>query len=467
MKRKILAGTPFLNVHIPSWIGAIENIIAPTNLSAARMRLLLHNFYLCHIGTFIKRDKAKYPWADQGYFPVYWLILKEVGTDNYSAYIKVLEDARIIERRRNTIGGKNYLPGVHSQLYRFILPEQMSYPRYRIERITDYRCMKSALRVRDRYALGEYDDGKHIAMNTTHEMLRKYVKLAKIDCAIVGQIMRDANSDPEHDDYSSLYIDYLDSINEGVLGWFKIDQFGERCHTPFTNLKSEYRKAIRFLGHEDQSLVSIDIRNSQPYFSAAICNGSLLDELLPEFWALKPLVSALSNAPDFVSYKELCTSGLLYDHIAKLMGDKTREEIKQQFFRAVLFSKKRLYGEDRVMAEIFRKAFPSVYRFFKAIKKLNESDLPSLESIIKERKGKYYKTNNSHKILSCAMQRLEARLLTQYVADRLSAAGVAPFLTIHDNYLVLPEHQAICIETIYAAFRSFNIDPPQLSVQVL
>jgi hypothetical protein len=65
------------------------------------------------------------------------------------------------------------------------------------------------------------------------------------------------------------------------------------------------------------------------------------------------------------------------------------------------------------------------------------------------------------------MQRLESRLVTQLIAAKMIHEGVGPFLTIHDSYLVLPEHQATVIKIIEDTFRSFQTEPPLLSIELL
>ena len=464
-RKKQHEGKPYLKVHIPKWIAPVEAIVTPYKLSASKMRVVLHNFYLCMVTAMLKRDYDKSPWLRLGYFPVHWTILKQVASNDYPAYVKVLEDIGVIERRRNSMGGRSYLPGIHAQLFRFIHREGDI--KFRVEKVFDYRGIKAIFRTRDKFAIGEYDDTKSLEMNQTHLKLREFVLKCFIDTDIAADIMNRLGPDGDDDPYQGLDLDYFESINENNIGWFSVDSFGERCHSHFTSMKSKYRPALRFRGYEDQALVHIDIKNSQPYFSAALAaNDLLIDELLPEFKALKPLISEVIARPDNKSYFDLCISGLLYEYIGDLTG-KDRSQVKQQFFRAVLFSKSRVYGNDRAMLDAFKKSFPSVNQFFSAIKKLTESDLPALKDIIMEKRAKYANTKNSHKILSCAMQRLESRLVTQHIAGRMIDAGVAPFLTIHDSFLVLPQHQQVVVKCIEDTCRSFGIEPPRLSIQQL
>jgi len=158
--------------------------------------------------------------------------------------------------------------------------------------------------------------------------------------------------------YNYRYIN-LDKINDkyelGVKGTSK------RFYSILTNLNSDYRN---FLRYDNQSLVSIDISNSQPYFSL-----KLLD---PEFWERKqfkllfPYNSTISLSINSSSspsssiilvktlheidkqevelYKELVTSGELYDYLADLIKKETgiiyetRREKKDSYDSALKLS---------------------------------------------------------------------------------------------------------------------------------
>ena len=149
-----------------------------------------------------------------------------------------------------------------------------------------------------------------------------------------------------------------------------------------------------------------------------------------------------------------------------LMGT-NRKEVKQQFFKAVLFSKKRVFGKDKAMAQVFQREFPSVYRFFTALKQLTVHDLPELKDIIKEKRTKFYSSSNAYKILSAALQRLESRIVTQHIAAKMIDTGIGPFLTVHDSFMVLPQYQVAAVKIIEDTFKSFQIEPPSLSIETL
>ena len=351
------------------------------------------------------------------------------------------------------MGGKSYLPGVYSQLYRFT-PTQGSWG-FTEDSISDYRTIKSVLSIRDKYQEVRYNEQTRQPLNTIHNELKKHVYTCKIDMTIAAKVV-DTIYEPGDDVNRELDLRYLKAINDGDVFWFKVDAFGERCHHPYTNLKSEYRKGIRFQDYQDEALMQIDIKNSQPYFSSVL-NEKIIDEILPEFAAVKPLIADLQLEPDYQLYCDLCRTGMIYEYMAELMGI-TRKEAKGQFFGAILFSNLRVAKKFQSMKYAFIDAFPSVHHFLTIIKKMDLNSFPEIAEVLG-----YVST----KKFSCAMQRLESRLIIQNVSGRLIAGGIGPFITIHDSFIILPQDSSTVIKTIQDTFSDLNLPPPLMSQEML
>ena len=230
---------------------------------------------------------------------------------------------------------------------------------------------------------------------------------------------------------------HLETICNGDTHWVTVDDYGERLHSHITNLPKRFRPAIRFKGYEDTPLVCIDIKCSQPYFSSILTTGKIFDELLTEFHPMRKLIDELSTQPDYVHYRYLCETGKFNAFLGTMRGIDPAIA-KVEFFRAVIYAKRKISPADAAMRNEFKRFFPGVYKFFMAAKRLTENDLPELRHIIKETKGKYRGSNNSHKILPCMMQRAEARAMYQYIAPRMVSEGVQPFLTQHDAWYYTP-----------------------------
>ena len=98
-----------------------------------------------------------------------------------------------------------------------------------------------------------------------------------------------------------------------------------------------------------------------------------------------------------------------------------------------------------------------------AVKRLNENDLPALKDIIVETRGKYPVSSNSHKILPCLLQRVEARTF-QSIGARMVLADVTPVIFIHDAVVVMEgEHVDKASTIINDVFKELGLNPPKLN----
>lgn len=462
--RKKNAGRDFLNVKIPAWMGDVGKLAAGADLKADRLRIVLHQFFLCWLMAAKSANRKKLHLYHDGYFPVSSYILRQVATDRYFEYVALMLRLGLIEKKSGQEGGANYSPGYHSQMYRFLLPDTAGAKiKFRDETVTDYRTIKSVLKKRDRYVLDDYEDSRRLKLLPIHETLKGFVLGTIIDMDIAADIEKKLNPSFATDAYAELDMLHLAAICSGDIGWHVVDSFGERYHNHIINIKKEFRPAIRFRGYEGEKLVSLDISCSQPFFLSQIASGKLFETLLQEFTPLSGLINELSKQPDYRHYRGLCEAGT-FNRFLGAMRDIDPDIAKIEFFKAVVYSKKKVGPGDVAMRNEFRRFFPGVYKFIMAVKRLNENDLPALKNIIVETKGKYRVGNNSHKILPCLLQRAESRMI-QNIAARMVSEGLGPFLVIHDAFLVLPDHVDRTIGVINEAFNALDIAPPTLKLK--
>jgi hypothetical protein len=434
-----------LTVQIPIWIESVEEIAIKANLKPDRAKAVLHQFFLAWFKNEMIRKNKKVNLLPE-YFAVSSEILKEIGTRDYNRYVTLLLKGKIIERKENSNGGRCYSPGRHAQLYRWILPvNYVGILQFRIDKITDFLTIKSILRTRDNHQKVSFKMGEERENSSIFETLKSYV----LETTIINA------------DYQ-----LIDEVT-----WFVVDDFGRRFHHIISSMPKEQRKFLRFKGHEQTPLVTIDFKNSQPFFSAMLSSKTLIDTLLPEFKAALPLAEQLINKPDFLLYRQLCVEGRLYEFFLEALGidpsiKVERDKIKETLFRAVLFSRKRVYGDDKRFKLHFQSAFPSVFSFFSAIKQMNEDELPELKSIIIPNNAnfKFKQSNNSYKLLASMMQRAESRMIYQVIAPRLIEAGIK-FITVHDSFIVLPEKVEQTNIIIRESFESICLPSPKLSIK--
>jgi len=214
-----------------------------------------------------------------------------------------------------------------------------------------------------------------------------------------------------------------------------------RVFNAITGLKRELRKALRLDG---EPIAGVDIRCTQPALLAMLMgrvgarNVTTYIQCLPPGvsrlyrtaspWPLSddgssgfagPLPSmpsvvrsdfAPASTPDFRVFQSLVCEGDLYDDLVRRcavenvpLPDDPRESVKKALLRDVI-AKRGAY--PCVFEDVFRRAFPSVYRFVRCV---NRDD---------------------HRELVRILQRLESWLVVETVAplfvDRI------PILTLHD-----------------------------------
>ena len=437
-----------LTVRLPAWVSSIKAMAEKVNLKPDRAKAVLHQFFLAWYKNEVIRKNKKLNRLPE-YFAVSSEILKEIGTRDYNRYVNLFIVEKIIERKASGTGGRCYLPGSHAQLYRWVLPIGSSCgPTFRKDKVEDYTTIKSILRTRDNHQKLKLSADVEIKHQPVFEKLKEIL----LDTVLVD--------DNRNDDYT---------LEE--LQWFVVDEFAGRFHHRVSSMPKEQRKLLRFKGHEQTPLVTIDFKNSQPYFSAMVSTQALIEAHLPEFTPIVAIAERERNKPDFQLYRQLCIEGRIYELFMEAFGisphDKLeRNKLKTQLFRAVFFSRKRVYGRDKQLQGYFKSVFPSVFSFFSAIKKMNESQLPELKEIIKPKdvKFKYAGSNASHRLLSCLLQRVEARFFYRIMIPNLLKAGINP-LCIHDSIMILPGHAEQAVQIIRDSFESIGLVPPTLSVE--
>lgn len=419
---------------------------------------MLHQFFLCYLkNERLRKSKSGANYLDE-YFPVSSQLLRRTCTDNYKLYVDALIEAGIIECNVNKMGGKSYLPGSHAQLYRWL---GISPYAFRSETITERAVIKSVLRTRDMYA----KKCKEIAFELSDDNQVYSYMLAC--CNEV--VLPDLHSRKEIE--SDLGVLEVEAFLTGNLNWFKVDSFGRRLHTPVSSMLKKTRKQLRFKSHPDTELVTLDIRNSQPFFSSVFMSKNLILTHLPEFTPIIPLIEDYERKPDFRLYRRLCVEGRLYEFLLESIGENpndqiARDKVKELFFSAVLFSRTRVFGEQSRFREHFRRAFPSVHDMFQRIKKLGTDTLPLLDDIIRPtgKRFKYAKSNDSYKLIACLLQRSESAMVYKVIAPKLMSAGV-PFLTVHDSFIALPGDAEFIQEAIKQSFDELSLPVPVVTLQ--
>jgi len=149
-------------------------------------------------------------------------------------------------------------------------------------------------------------------------------------------------------------------------------------------MRSVIRNAVTYDG---QKLISIDIKNSQPYLSTILLSRSFWIEQKNEPNAPNELSITFDEPKksSFYSFNNInknnCT---LYEFLEQQFSQRlgetfaNRKEVKTAVFQ-VLFTDNRFLGqEDAKPKKMFKEMFPNVYEVFRQIKSKDKSLLPRL-----------------------------------------------------------------------------------------
>lgn len=235
----------------------------------------------------------------------------------------------------------------------------------------------------------------------------------------------------------------LNQLNHAIISIDKIKQSDysksvdnntRRFHSNLTNMRSILRNAITYDG---EKLISIDIKNSQPYLSLVLFNK--------EFWLKRKekeeniinsnklhisninikynqyyiMIGDIAESLDdkgLQLYKDLVSKGVLYEYIqSHLKSDNrlkfsSRRDVKSTVFQT-LYSDNRFIGQVEAKPKRdFRELFPDVYALFAVIKKKDHTLLPRL------------------------LQNIESHLIIKVISKRIGKElPLAPIFTIHDS----------------------------------
>jgi hypothetical protein len=241
-----------------------------------------------------------------------------------------------------------------------------------------------------------------------------------------------------------------------------IDKKGMRLHTHLTNCPKLLRNYITIGG---QHLVSIDVKNRQPYMLLALLDPNNFkknsDTSNPHLTIPTTLLSTynipsiilghssiIQASKEFQEYKKLVTSGKIYDDFVKSTkidkkeldnGFSKRDIVK---FRFMLCFYSANNANSQGMKTLFRSKFPKIY---------------ALMCDLKEK---------DHTTLSILLQRVESILILDKICGRISTEFPRiPLLTIHDSVLTIPKYVDQVVKVINEETKKFIGIEPMLSIE--
>lgn len=241
-----------------------------------------------------------------------------------------------------------------------------------------------------------------------------------------------------------------------------LDDKGMRFHTAITNCPKLLRNYITIGG---QHLVSIDIKNSQPYMLLALLEPNNFKKMRNTTHNYLPIPTTLlstRNIPsiilrhsseiissiEFQEYKKMVTNGTIYDEFEDLVtigpgeieaGFSARDIVK---FRFMLCFYSPNGCNSNGMKSAFRLKFPKIYSL---ICHLKEED---------------------HRALSILLQRVESILVLDKICGRIAIENPSiPILTIHDSILTTPNYVDYVVKIIEEESSKYIGVAPKLSLE--
>ena len=277
----------------------------------------------------------------------------------------------------------------------------------------------------------------------------------------------DINRDKGHGRYicrkhpRSQYNAIIYNISSISIGDYnaKIDSNVHRLHSAITNMQKDYRK---FLTYDGQSLINIDIANSQPYLLCLLLNPSFWDKnsslslnigMLPpniqERFSEEQISNIISylhslNFEQIQGYITKASRGEVYDYMVDVINSsKTntlvdRDTIKTMIL-VVFFSSNRFYQQtDAKLKRVFNHHFPAIYEFIKLTKSNHKEDL------------------------ACLLQSIESEIILHRCCKRIWEEGhnQVPAFTIHDSITTTIEYWEYVKQLMEEElFRAIGVSP--------
>ncbi|GAA4289848.1 hypothetical protein [Aestuariibaculum suncheonense] len=358
---------------------------------------------------------------------------------NYRKYIDYLIDEGVIETN------EHYIVGKKSKGYKITKKLRGG---LKLTEIKDFTLKKYV----------KETDGKHSSIRGLNYLNKWYNDKLALDYELMLNfhleefiIKRAKKSLRDYDMLKKKYKLPYNQYKHAVIGIMKLKQGSyslkrdsnvRRYHTVLTNMRGLTRNALSYDGEE---LVSIDIKNSQPYLSillldssfwigilkaenekikieqkskAKIQQNNLLFNHLPTNLTkqltnimCRKIAETLLNT-EVSAYSEFVVNGELYEYLVEVfksdlvLQEYSRKHVKDEVFR-MMFSGNRYSSNTK---KIFAQHFPEVHKVFTIIKSKDKSLLPRL------------------------LQAVESYLVIDVIAKRISIEHPeAPIFTIHDS----------------------------------
>lgn len=384
-----------------------------------------------------------------GFVPLYSKLLKK-RVHNYRLYLDYLCEHKILET------DNTYAINWKSKGYRFAEKYKVGVNTYNI---TDTLLLRSIKRAR-REKLKTTEGYEYLTKWFNENLQIDYkaaIEFAKEEYALKKAFPELRDFDAKNNKYKDPYTQFTSNIHniERIKMqdfYMSVDENVHRFHSNLTCKKSIFRNLLTYNGLK---MVSIDIKNSQPYLSLILLsknfwfskkfeaviykyfkiynnfntttfnlyniNRNLYKNMFETRTDINSYIMCLKRVKmpinkDVAMFERFVTKGRFYEELAEAIKEETGEEIvDRKTLKAVvflvLFTDNRFLGQEKAEPKrIFKKLFPNMYELFKATKKKDSTLLPRI------------------------LQSVESHLMLKIIAKRISKERPeVPIFTIHDS----------------------------------
>ncbi|ALW85317.1 hypothetical protein AUC43_09545 [Hymenobacter sedentarius] len=278
-----------------------------------------------------------------------------------------------------------------------------------------------AKRVRDAHKRGEFESTYYLVMQ---QSVRDALVANTIAVDMLRRLDTGLTQRPKVHRKIGRREEYFKEVDGEMVKKFRIVYYKDptrqphlaRVYTFLTNLATHLRPFLYHVKHEDEVLVNLDIRNSQPFLLNVLLNHRYEGQQRPK---------------DVRRYMRLTASGTFYELVARVHGlraasSRERREFKSRFFGSVFFCKME-HTAGSQLGQWFMKHFPNVYELIA------------------------YNKREAYHNLAIEMQRIEANLVIDVVTTALQTKKIW-CASIHDSIVCRPGDQEAVMAILADAF---------------
>lgn len=413
-------------------------------------------------------------------------LLQKILGKKYNFYINFLIEKNILRR---TSGFKT---GINSFGYSLPNLEHYGHTGYTITDMVIKRKLLSHFRSKNNLFIKK---NEHLTKDFKYLMFNK--EMALKFCRRVSQIKSKSNSAKDlRLKYKEKVVEvlYKDPTQQDAYSKFIINNFVEKqyrfkictSNNRFNSILTLCPSVLRnFLSYKGQELVSIDLKNSQPYLLLILFNPKVNEKMKKIFYSIYNSNNQTSNhypftlsktthnidLQEFIKYKTLLSNGNFYPYFFEKLGFESKDysSLKKHFKKCVfgtLYSRnsgrsqfiapseKLLSPDDGLNLEI---PYGKV-----GVKTIMSREFPRIYRVIRDLKRERYQN------LALFLQRVESYLFLEVIIPLIRKQNKAiPLFPVHDSLITTPAHLEFVLNTMRDVLEEYVGVTPSFSIEQL